>query len=431
MNETPEDDTPKPPLYLKQVQIRNYAPLLDVVANIQQGLNIIIGPNGTGKTRFLNLASQLIIPFIVVDESADCELIIGYDKDINIHFQQFSLDDKTHFHHPLHSVASEVETELGIKLSYKNQEVIGDSLDEALWNAGIKETRLPEPILAKHGTPLQQLLLVDLAATLTFKIPTGKIESTPKSEGFIYSSRPVLVSSIFGTLGHSFARNRLQQRRSKLPFTLTIDEVRNEIERTITSYLDFLNPYISSFSPISKLRLSNTYQVYNNASQQEIVVKGLVLEYLLGESWLPFSALSDGTKRILYLITQMVMPIAAFDEQQQLPTSFILISAPRIIFLEEPELGIHPAQLTKVLNLIREVSKTSQIIMTTHAPQVLDMLGADELDRITICSLDPEKGTQFRKLSEEQQEQARTYMRETGFLSDYWRYSYLEGVVAE
>ena len=64
--------------------------------------------------------------------------------------------------------------------------------------------------------------------------------------------------------------------------------------------------------------------------------------------------------------------------------------------------------------------------MTTHSPQVLDMLSEKELDRITICTLDPKKGTQFRKLSREKQAQARRYMKEELHLSDYWRYSYLE-----
>ena len=154
-------------------------------------------------------------------------------------------------------------------------------------------------------------------------------------------------------------------------------------------------------------------------------MKGLVLEYLVAESWLPFTALSDGTKRMLYLISQLVTPRASFKEGGT-ESSFELSVPPRIIFLEEPELGIHHAQLHKLLQLIREVAREGQVILTTHAPQVLDMLAADELDRITICSLDPKKGTQFHKLSEAKQEQARIYMQETGFLSDYWRYSYLE-----
>lgn len=108
-----------------------------------------------------------------------------------------------------------------------------------------------------------------------------------------------------------------------------------------------------------------------------------------------------------------------------------ITSLKKIIFLEEPELGIHPKQLTKLLNLIREVSKEHQVIMTTHSPQVLDMLTEKELDRITVCTLDPKKGTQFHKLSRAKQAQTRTYMREVGFLSDYWRYSFLEETDAE
>ncbi|RZK13568.1 MAG: ATP-binding protein, partial [Hymenobacter sp.] len=93
---------------------------------------------------------------------------------------------------------------------------------------------------------------------------------------------------------------------------------------------------------------------------------------------------------------------------------------------EEPELGIHPHQLHLLLNFLREQSEKHQLIITTHSPQVLDMLREDELDRITICELHKTKGTQFRKLKKTQQDDARRYMREVGFLSDYWRLGDLE-----
>ena len=98
-----------------------------------------------------------------------------------------------------------------------------------------------------------------------------------------------------------------------------------------------------------------------------------------------------------------------------------------IILLEEPELGIHPDQLHKLLQFLREQSEKHQLIITTHSPQVLDMLHEDELDRITICELDEKKGTQFRKLKKAQIATAKKYMKEEGlFLSDYWRYGSLE-----
>ena len=115
-----------------------------------------------------------------------------------------------------------------------------------------------------------------------------------------------------------------------------------------------------------------------------------------------------------------------FSNGNNKPVSFTLANPARIIFLEEPELGIHPDQLQKLLNLIRQVSREHQVILTTHAPQVLDMLAKDELDRITVCELNPEKGTQFRKLSAAKKAKAKAYMKGEGYLSDFWRFSDLE-----
>ena len=80
----------------------------------------------------------------------------------------------------------------------------------------------------------------------------------------------------------------------------------------------------------------------------------------------------------------------------------------------------------KLLQFIREQSREKQIILTTHSPQVLDILEPDELDRIIICSYDKEKGTQLNHLTQKQMDKAAKYMKEEAFLSDYWRFSDLE-----
>ncbi|MGL4597826.1 MAG: hypothetical protein ACRCYO_09865, partial [Bacteroidia bacterium] len=83
---------------------------------------------------------------------------------------------------------------------------------------------------------------------------------------------------------------------------------------------------------------------------------------------------------------------------------------------------IHPHQLHKLMLFLKEQSKHKQIIISTHSPQVLDVLGKDELDRINVCSLVPGKGTQLRQMTEAEITKARKYM-EDGYLSDYWRFS--------
>jgi predicted ATPase len=43
-----------------------------------------------------------------------------------------------------------------------------------------------------------------------------------------------------------------------------------------------------------------------------------------------------------------------------------------VIALEEPESTIHPEALSTLLDLIRGFSKDTQVIVTTHSPELLD-----------------------------------------------------------
>jgi predicted ATP-dependent endonuclease of OLD family len=79
------------------------------------------------------------------------------------------------------------------------------------------------------------------------------------------------------------------------------------------------------------------------------------------------------------------------------------------------------------MDFIQEQSESKQIILTTHSPQVLNILDPDDLDRIIISRYDKEKGTQLYHLTEEEIRHARSYMEAEGlFLSDFWVYSGFE-----
>jgi predicted ATPase len=65
--------------------------------------------------------------------------------------------------------------------------------------------------------------------------------------------------------------------------------------------------------------------------------------------------ISDGTLRAVGLLT------AVF----QRPT-------PTLLVLEEPEASIHPGALDAILDLIRIASRRTQVIVTTHSPEILD-----------------------------------------------------------
>ena len=66
-------------------------------------------------------------------------------------------------------------------------------------------------------------------------------------------------------------------------------------------------------------------------------------------------SMSDGTLRALGIL-------AAFFQK----------SIPTLIAIEEPESTIHPEALGSILDVIRSFARSTQIVVTTHSPELLD-----------------------------------------------------------
>jgi hypothetical protein len=203
---------------------------------------------------------------------------------------------------------------------------------------------------------------------------------------------------------------------------LNVENIANEsLKRTIILFFESqfknINNVIGLYSPITSIRLNPDFNIIRESESQKQTVTNFYLEFLVDQSWLPFNLLSDGTKRLFYIISEL---LSTYHE------IFSKDSDLNIVLLEEPELGIHPHQLHQLMQFIKEQSKEKQIILTTHSPQVLDAIEPDELDRIIICHSEPKNGTQLNHLTDEQIKKAKKYMTSEAFLSDYWRFSDLE-----
>jgi AAA15 family ATPase/GTPase len=71
---------------------------------------------------------------------------------------------------------------------------------------------------------------------------------------------------------------------------------------------------------------------------------------------------SDGTLRVAGILTALL-------QEPHLT----------LVAIEEPELTIHPGQLALVLDFLRMASEWSQVVVTTHSPEILDRVEADEI----------------------------------------------------
>jgi predicted ATPase len=66
-----------------------------------------------------------------------------------------------------------------------------------------------------------------------------------------------------------------------------------------------------------------------------------------------------------------------------------------ILLIEEPENGLHPSRIAEVVKVLREVSKTMQVIIATHSPLVINELQPDE---VTILTRDDKTGAQATRM---------------------------------
>lgn len=89
--------------------------------------------------------------------------------------------------------------------------------------------------------------------------------------------------------------------------------------------------------------------------------------------------LSDGTLRALALFAALGQPSSR---------------RPRFITIDEPELGLHPAALHLVCELIRSISGTTQVLVATQSPALLDHF--EPSDVVVVES--HEEGSFFRRL---------------------------------
>lgn len=81
-----------------------------------------------------------------------------------------------------------------------------------------------------------------------------------------------------------------------------------------------------------------------------------------GDYTLPVSAFSDGTLRFIALATLFLQP-----------------NPPKLIIIDEPELGLHPYAINILADLIRIAGKKSQIILSTQSAQLISEFTPDDI----------------------------------------------------
>jgi predicted ATPase len=105
-----------------------------------------------------------------------------------------------------------------------------------------------------------------------------------------------------------------------------------------------------------------------------------------GAKWFDAGQESDGTLRVAGILTALL---------QEPPVP--------VIGIEEPELTVHPGAIPLLFDFLKQASRRSQVLVTTHSPELLDQVEAEE---VRVVLRGPE-GTTVAPMSPPQREAVR------------------------
>ncbi len=397
--------------YITSVHLKGYKSIKDVTVTLNRGLNILIGGNGSGKTNFL--------------EFLDAACKLDYEHLFNGQTRRFEIDmliepfsmkilgEKIYKGKPkglsyiieeeVKSGGNEIES-----TTYYLDENFKASNKEKNDTEGLISFKPHPTLYLKFENPLNTILKDKLSLEAIFfkdSYSTSDSNGLERNEEFNYFNSDLLNDYRYDTfLNNIFSSNA----------TISIDKEAASIVESIIENnwfsIENLSENLKLFSPIKNIEiywgLARLTIEKEEESFERISIEGIDFHFFVNNQWVNWRQLSDGTKRLFYLIGSVTY--ARKDE---------------IILMEEPELGVHPHQLALLMNFLMAKSEQNQIIISTHSPQVLNSLGEDELDNIIVAKHEGKEGTKMYHLAEEEKGYATEYMKNVGFLSDYWMMS--------
>lgn len=366
------------PPYISRVHLKGYKSIIDTKVDLHPGLNIIIGPNGSGKTNFLELLNQIVSLKNYTENHFDATLklfdIKGETYSWQIKAYTVFTEDNQFF-----QVRDKISTLSKSKTSEKNDYKSGVSL-------AVKRTSLLEnfnPISFINFSLPENINRLSKPITVAINKKNSKIELPDLSQPATFIFK-FLFRNFFGKKVH----NLITKGKESILEQLEVDE---ELRRNF-----------KKFSPIKNVRIGEGVSVKENGISYYI--NYIEFEFLVNDHWISWNMLSDGTKRLFYLISEVTLNKG-------------------LCLIEEPEIGVHPNQYLKILTFLRESAEEKQIIITTHRPRSLDILKDEELKRIILTRYDNEKGTKMRHLTKKEIKLAIKYRENEGSTSELWSYT--------
>jgi predicted ATPase len=313
---------------INRISIKNFKSIQDL--NLQLlPLNILIGANGAGKSNFISffkclnsLYFQQLQRYVAEQAGADNILHFGLKNSHNL-VGNIEFDNKNIYYFTL---KSNNEGNLYFEKEGTRFKAYGVFWDDVPIADSNKESKLIELKQGRYhyvNSYMQSFKIFHFHDTSdTAKI---KQKSNIDDNSFLRENGQNLAAYLYF----------LQEKHPK-DF--------KKIEKTIQSIAPFFDRFVLQPDRIREDQIRLEWQEKNS------------------DMYLNAAHLSDGTLRFMVLATLLLQP-----------------NLPKVIIIDEPELGLHPFAINKLAGLIKKASAQSQIIIATQSVNLIDNFEPEDI----------------------------------------------------
>lgn len=365
---------------LEKVHIKNFLSLRDVELPLKP-LTVLVGPNASGKSNVLN-ALNLLNMLMIAENVPPVEVIsdslwAGGARRITFQLQAKVRETPTEYRLEIEEAsdnpfASEELSVNGIPV-IKVQSGKGNVWDENRKN---------------QTTYTSNRLALKSAGDYGNKPVTGELTAFVKGWQF-YNFQPDLI------------------RRALLVEEFTPEEFKTFRE---SPKLDANGLALSAVLPYWH---QHRGELFNNVSASLAASTNISLDYC---------SIDSGNHLCLLEGYEKPIPLArASDGTLRLVAYYILLNQPELpplIAIEEPERNLHPNALADIAEVLEQIAKRTQVIITTHSSQLLDEFKAQNLsDSLGVLLLRnlPGRGTEVINVADIRSERAAV----DGWIADF------------
>lgn len=331
----------RPGVFLQRVQIRNYKSIAD--CDVQLGrLTLLVGRNGAGKSNFLD-ALRFVSDSLETSldhalksrggVAAVRRISTGHPRNVQIELQFELQDQQGKYGFELRSESKGGFSVREERLQLKHFIGRGEHKYQVV-RGQVKEATvdtLPQPVA-------DRLFLVVASGLPEYRPAYDALQAM----GF-YNLNPAAIREI----QNPDAGELLRRDGSNLPSVISrLTEDRPAVKKRIQEYLSQIVPEIVDVQRVA-IGHHETLEFRQNVVGAE-------------HPWRFYAgSMSDGTLRALGIL---VAAMQLVDRRDPI----------RLVGIEEPETALHPAAAGALMDALREAATTTQIVVTTHSPDLLD-----------------------------------------------------------